>query len=59
MYQCKTGEHRALQNVYFIPRLDTNIISVGQLDEDGHEVKIHRGVMQIREEDGRLLARIS
>jgi hypothetical protein len=58
MYQCKTGEHRVLPNVYFIPRLDTNIISVGQLDEDSHEVKIHRGVMQIREEDGRLLARI-
>jgi hypothetical protein len=58
LYQCKTGEHHALPNVYFIPRLDTNIISVGQLDEDGHEVKIHRGVLQIREEDGRLLARI-
>jgi hypothetical protein len=54
-----SGEHRALPNVYFIPRLDTNIISVGQLDEDGHEVKIHHGVMQICEEDGRLLARIS
>jgi hypothetical protein len=58
LYQCKTGKHHALPNVYFIPRLDTNIISVGQLDEDGHEVKNHRGVMQIREEDGRLLARI-
>jgi hypothetical protein len=52
LYQCNTGEHRALSNVYFIPRLDTNIITVGQLDEDGHEVKIHRGVMQICEEDG-------
>jgi hypothetical protein len=58
LYQCKTGEHRALPNIYFIPRLDTNIISVGQLDEDGHEVKIQHGVMQIREEGGQLLARI-
>jgi hypothetical protein len=41
LYQCKIGEHRALPNVYFIPHLDTNIISVGQLDEDDHEVKIH------------------
>jgi hypothetical protein len=58
LYQCKTDEHRALPNVYFIPRLDTNIMSVGQLDEDDHEVKIHRGVMQIREDGGWLLARI-
>jgi hypothetical protein len=56
LYQCKTCEHHTLPNVYFIPYLDTNIISVGQLDECGYEVKIHGGVMQIREEGGHLLA---
>jgi hypothetical protein len=58
LYQCKNGKHRALPNVYYIPRLDTNIISIGQLDESDYEVKIHCGVMQIRAEDGRLLTRI-
>jgi hypothetical protein len=57
LYQCKTGQHRSRPNVYFIPRLDTNIISVGQLDECGYEVKIHGGMMQIRE-GGRLLTRV-
>jgi hypothetical protein len=54
----KNGEHRALMNVYYIPWLDTNIINIGQLDESGWEAKIHRGLMQIRAEDGHLLAKI-
>jgi hypothetical protein len=53
--ECKNGEHRALTNVYFIPRLRTSIISVGKLDEDGHEVKIKHGIMLIRDEYQRLL----
>jgi hypothetical protein len=28
LYECKIGEHKALTNVYFIPRLTTSIISV-------------------------------
>jgi len=35
LFACKNGEHRTLTNTYFIPRLTTNIISVGQLDEVG------------------------
>jgi hypothetical protein len=58
LYECKTEEHHALPNVYYVPRVDTNIINVRQLDEDRHEVRIHNGVLQIREEGGRLLARV-
>ena len=35
LFTCKNREHRTLANAYFIPRLTTNIISVGQLDEVG------------------------
>jgi hypothetical protein len=58
MYQCRNGEHRMLNNVYFIPRLMTSIISVGQLDENGYEVNIRHGVMSIQGEYQRLLSRI-
>jgi transposase InsO family protein len=58
LYKCKTGEHRSLTSVYYIPRLTTNIISVGQLDESGYEVWIKGGIMLLRDEDQRLLARI-
>jgi hypothetical protein len=58
-YECKTGEHRALYNVYFIPRLNANFISIGQLDEDGFDTRIKDGVMVVRDENQKLLARIS
>jgi hypothetical protein len=58
LYQCRNGEHRALNNVYFIHRPMTSIISVGQLDEDGHEVNIKHGMLSIRGEDQRLLTKI-
>ena len=32
LFEGKTGEHLPLMGVYFIPRLTTNIVSLGQLD---------------------------
>ena len=58
LFHCKNGEHRALGNVYFLPRLTANIISVGQLDEGGYQVLVEDGVMRVRDEDRRLLAKI-
>jgi hypothetical protein len=29
LFACKSSEHRELTEVYFIPRFDTNLISVG------------------------------
>nr|AAP51910.2 retrotransposon protein, putative, Ty1-copia subclass [Oryza sativa Japonica Group] len=37
LFACKNGEHRGLTGVYYIPRLTVNLISLGQLDENGCE----------------------
>ncbi|BAF28972.2 Os12g0108800 [Oryza sativa Japonica Group] len=58
IFDCKNGEHRFFTDVYFIPKLQTNIISVGQLDEIGGEALVHGGFLRMRDEDGRLLAKI-
>jgi hypothetical protein len=58
LFQCKNGEHKALANTYFIPRLNANIISVGQLDENGFKIQIEDGVMRVHDEDRCLLAKI-
>jgi hypothetical protein len=58
LFSCKNGEHRSLGNIYFIPRLTTNIISVGQLDEVGFKVIIEEGVMRVFDEDRCLLAKV-
>jgi hypothetical protein len=46
---CKNGEHRSFDGVYYIPRLTTNIVSVGKLDETGYNIHIQGGRMCIRE----------
>jgi hypothetical protein len=58
VYECKNGEHRTLTGVYYIPQLWTSIISIGQLDECGYEVRIRSGVLSLRDENQKLLARI-
>jgi hypothetical protein len=57
-FLCKNGERCSFTGVYFIPRLTTNIVSVGQLDEARYDIHIKAGKMDICKPDGRLLARI-
>jgi hypothetical protein len=58
LFAYKNGEHQTLGNVYFIPRLTANIISCGQLDEIGYQILVEGGVMHVRDEHMRLLAKI-
>jgi hypothetical protein len=58
LFACKTGEHRALTGVYFIPRLTANIVSLRQIDEAGSKVLIYHEVPQIWDLQGRLLVRV-
>jgi hypothetical protein len=59
LFCCKNGEHRAFVGVYFIPRLNMNIISIGQLDEVGFQTIVDVGVMKIKDVDCRLLAKVN
>jgi hypothetical protein len=58
LFEGKTGEHLPLTGVYYIPRLTTNIISLRQLDEGGYNVHTLHGVLRIRDNPGRLVARV-
>jgi len=58
LFACKTCEHRELTDVCYIPRLDTNLISICQLDDNGYDIHIEHGVMRICDEQRRLLARM-
>lgn len=58
LFTCKNGEHHSLPNVYYLPRLTANIISVSQLDEGGYKVLIEDYVMHVRDEERHLLVRI-
>jgi hypothetical protein len=58
LFSVKNGEHRSFTGVYFLPQLTANIISVGQLDEGGFQVLVEHGIMRIRDEERRLLAKV-
>jgi hypothetical protein len=58
IFRSQSGEQRALSNVFYIPSLRSNIISVGQLDEGGCAIGIKDGVMIIHDPTERLLARV-
>ena len=47
IFKAKTGKHRLLTGVYYIPALKNSIISVGQLDENSSWVEIEDGVLRI------------
>ncbi|KAM0826515.1 hypothetical protein ACQ4PT_068834 [Festuca glaucescens] len=58
IFAAKTGEHRLLTGVYYIPALRNSIISLGQLDENGSRVLIESGVLRIWDRHRRLLAKL-
>jgi hypothetical protein len=47
MFVSKNGESQSFDEVYFIPRLTTNIVIVGQLNEIDYKIDINTGMMKI------------
>jgi hypothetical protein len=58
LFTIRSGRQRALTDVYFIPRLKTSIVSLGQLDENGCDVNISAGVMTLVDSHGNQLAQV-
>ncbi|KAL7595300.1 hypothetical protein Lser_V15G28083 [Lactuca serriola] len=52
IFQCKNREQRKLQEVYYIPDLCSNIISLGQLSESGDKIKIKEPFLWIHDKAG-------
>lgn len=54
----RTGEHKALTGVYYIPKLTSNIISLGQLKERDDKVVLEDGHLCVFDRQGQLLVRV-
>jgi hypothetical protein len=59
IFTAKSGEHRLLTEVYYIPMLRNSIISVGQLNENGSRVMVEHRVMRIWDRQRRLIAKVT
>ena len=58
LFTSKTGAHKVLTNVYYIPRLRNSIVSLGQLDENGAKIHIDDGILRIWDRQQRLLTKV-
>jgi hypothetical protein len=58
LFTCKSGEHRMLTGVYYIPRLTMNILSLGQMDEAGCRLDINAGLLQVFDQWQQLLVKV-
>lgn len=55
---CKNGEIRKLHGVYYIPTLRSNIISLGQLSEEGYRVVLNGESLWVYDSCGRLMMHV-
>lgn len=58
VFNCKNGEEKSLHEVYYIPTLCNNIISLGQLSETGSRVLLKGEFLWVHDEQGRLLMKV-
>ena len=58
MFAAESGEHRVLTEVYHIPKLKSNIISLGQLDKNGCKYFADDGLMTVWDRERKVLARV-
>lgn len=57
-FVCKNGEIRELKDVYYIPTLRNNIISLGQLTEEGNRIAIKGELLWIYDSCNTLLMKV-
>lgn len=53
--QGRHEQHKVLTDVFYIPKLKSNIISLGQLEERGFEVSLKNGRLKVLDSEGTLL----
>lgn len=46
-FSCNNGEHKVFQEVYYIPKFESNIISLGKMIEEGNEVHMVGETMKV------------
>ena len=56
--QTKGNSTHSISNVFFVPDLKTNLLSVGQLQEKGYEISIKNGVCRIQDDKLGLIAQV-
>ena len=54
----KDNTHITLKNVLYTSSLKANILSLGRLDEEGYDIRLHKGFLTIHDDRGFLLTKV-
>ncbi|KAG8370939.1 hypothetical protein BUALT_Bualt13G0035400 [Buddleja alternifolia] len=54
----KDGSHQFISNVFYVPEMKINILSLGQLLEKNYDIHLKNKSLIMRNESGRLLAKV-
>ena len=55
----KDGRHQFISNVYYVPNIENNILSLGQLLEKGYDIHIKDCIFfHIRDDNGILITKV-
>ena len=58
MFKSKNGEQEYISNVYYIPELKSNILSIGQLLEKGHTIQMEDSTLTLKDKNKKVIAKV-
>ncbi|KAI3518262.1 hypothetical protein L1887_06792 [Cichorium endivia] len=58
IFEGKNGEQKVMKDIYYIPSLQTNVISLGQATITGCDIRMRGDFLTMRDGDGRLLMKV-
>jgi len=59
LFKCRNGDQWVLPEVYFIPKLRSNLVSLGQLTETGHKIVMDDDVLEVFDKNtARLIVKV-
>ena len=58
LIRLKNSEHQLISNVYYVPNMKSNILSLGQLLEKGYDIQLKGNNLSIRDNANNLIAKV-
>ncbi|KAI0529711.1 hypothetical protein KFK09_002268 [Dendrobium nobile] len=58
LIRLKNGKHQFIFNVYFVPNMKSNILSLGQLLEKGYDIHLQNNYLFLKDNIGTLIAKV-
>lgn len=58
LFEGKNGEQKVMKDIYYIPSLRSNVISLGQTTLSGCDIRMHGDYLTMKDRNGRLLMKV-